>query len=121
MGRKRALATLLVLIAIMAPLSLTLMYVHDNPTGITPISSINTGITPIGSDVTVKGVILEIVVILNGRNMQNVRMSDGSGSIELYWTETRLHVNWTIIVRGTAYSNLSLDPVSSVELVLLFP
>ena len=118
---RKALATLLVLVAIMAPLSLILIYVHDNPAGMTPISSINTGITPISSNVTLKGVISEIAVILNGPNMQYVRVSDGSGSIEFFWHETRLQVNWTILVRGTVDTNETLRPVSNVELVLLFP
>ena len=118
---RKALATLLVLVAIMAPLSLILIYVHDNPAGMTPISSINTGVTPIGSNVTLKGRILEICVLLMGPNDQTVRLSDGSGSVRFFWTDTRLQVNWTILVRGTVDTNETLRPVSNVELVLLFP
>jgi DNA/RNA endonuclease YhcR with UshA esterase domain len=121
MKRRKAVATLLVLIAIATPLSLAFTYLHDNPAGMTPISSINAGITPIGTNVTLKGEIKEIVFLLMGLNDQSVRMSDGSGNISFFWTETRLQVNWIILVKGTIYANHSLHPVSSVEIVSLFP
>ncbi len=121
MRLRRVLATLLVLIAIVTPVTLALIYVHDSPAGMTPISSINTGVTSIGSNVTLKGKIIQISMFYVGLNDQFVNLSDGSGSIVFFWTETRLQVNWTVLVRGTVDTNEALHPVSDVELVLLFP
>jgi len=121
MRRKKTLATLLALIVIDASITLVLIYVHDNPAGITPISSINTGNTPIGYNVTLKGEIIDFLatpLILSG---QNVLMSDGSGNISFFSTETQLQINWTVIVKGTVHTNDSLLLVSGVNLVLLFP
>jgi hypothetical protein len=118
--RRKALATLVVLVVILASLSLALIYVHDNPVGLTPISSINTEVTPIGSNVTIKGEITSIIFLMMGPNDQVVSISDGSGSVEFFWTKTRLDVGWIILVRGTVYWNYSIHPVSSVDQVLLF-
>ena len=121
MMRNKALAMLLALIVIAASITLVLTYVHDNPAGITPISSINTGNTPTGSNVTLKGRIIEFLatpLILSG---QNVLMSDGSGNISFFSTGALLQINWTILVRGTVHTNYSLYPVSGVEIVLMFP
>lgn len=121
MRRNKVLATLLVLIVIAASITLAMICVHDNPAGITPISSINTGNTPIGSNVTVKGEMVDFLatpLILSG---QNVLMSDGSGNISFFSTENQLQINWAIIVKGTVHTNDSLRLVSGVALVLLFP
>jgi hypothetical protein len=121
MRRNKVLATLLTLIVVAASVTLAAIYVHDNPAGITPISSINTGNTPIGSNVTLKGRIIDFLatpLILSG---QNVLMSDGSGNISFISTETQLQINWTIIVGGTILARNLLYLVSDVELVLLFP
>ena len=44
MERRKALAILLMVVVIAVPLSLGLIYIHDNPGDVTPISSINSGI-----------------------------------------------------------------------------
>jgi hypothetical protein len=71
--------------------------------------------------VTLKARIAYIVIFFIGINDQSVTISDGSGFIEFFWTKTRLQINWTILVSGTVHTNYSLYPVSSVEVVLLFP
>jgi hypothetical protein len=48
MRMNKALATMLALVVVVASVTLALIYVHDSPAGITPISSINRGNTPIG-------------------------------------------------------------------------
>ena len=118
---RKTLATLTMLVVIVASLSLALIYVHDNPAGLIPISSINTGVTPIGSNVTLKGEIINIIIFFIGPNDQSVLLSDGSGNITFFWTKTRLEVGWTVIVKGTVHQNDSIRPISSVEPVLLFP
>jgi hypothetical protein len=85
------------------------------------MSSINSGITPIGSNVTVKGTINSILLFFMGPHDQSVQISDGSGNLTFYWTRTRLAVGWIILVCGTVGRNNNLHPVSSIERVLLFP
>ncbi|MHA1863872.1 MAG: hypothetical protein ACTSWA_08890 [Candidatus Thorarchaeota archaeon] len=121
MRRRKAQATILMSIVIVVSFSLALIFAHDNPAELTPISSINAGITPLGSNVTIKGNITSIMMYHVGLNDQVVSLSDGSGSLRFYWSKTHLEVGWIVIVKGTVHRNNSLRPVSSVELVLLFP
>ena len=121
MRRNDWLALLTVSIILVASFSFVLTYIHDNPIELTPISTINSGITPIGSNVTIKGEITEIVVLAIAPNFQSVSVSDGTGSLTFFWTRTILDVGWTVIVRGTVNRTDSLSPISSVESVLLFP
>ena len=121
MRRNKALAILIISTTLVASLSLALIYTHDNPVGLTPISSINSGTTPIGSNVTIKGEIASIVVLHIGLNFQFVSISDGTGNLTIFWTEMKLDIGWNIIIQGTVHRNNSLKPVSNVELVLLFP
>ena len=119
MERRKALAILLMVVVIAVPLSLGLIYIHDNPGDVTPIYSINSGITNIGANVTVKGNITGITVYMDPYGL-DVWISDGTGILEFFWTQTRLDVGWTVIVKGTVSNNYTLLPTSSVELVLLF-
>ncbi len=119
MKRRKVLAIILMSIVIIVPLSL--IYAHDNPAELTSISSINAGSTPIGSNVTIKGTITSIIISGMDLNNQYVSLSDGSGSLGFSWSKTHLEVGWIVIVKGTVHRNNSLRPVSSVELVLLFP
>jgi len=121
MRRRKALATLIVLVAIIASMSVAFIYVHDNPVRVTPISSINAGITPVGTNVTLKGEFKEELASPLMGICQHILMSDGSGNISFYCYETRLQIGWTLIVRGTVQTNKTLYLVSSVEQVLLFP
>ena len=121
MRQRKVLATILISIVILVSFSLALIYTHDNPAELIPISSINAGITPLGSNVTIKGNITSIMMLWVGLNDLFVSLSDGSGSLRFYWSKAHLEVGWIILVKGTVYCNNSLRPVSSVERVLLFP
>lgn len=120
MKRSKVVVLLLAFMAIIAPITLTLIYTHDNLSGAIPISSIKSALTPIGTNVTLKGKIIDILVLSLSANDQVVSISDGSGFIGFFWTKTLLQINWTILVGGTVDTNHTLRPVSEVELVLLF-
>lgn len=117
MRRNDPLALLTVSVILVASLGFVFAYVHDNPIGLTPISSINSEIIPLGSNVTVKGEITQIVVLAVAPNFQDVLVSDGTGSLRFFWTRTILDVGWNVIVQGTVDHNTSLRPVTNVELV----
>ena len=121
MMKRKTLAISMVLVVLVASLSLTLIYAHDNPANLTPILSINTGNTSIGSNVTIKGNITSIIMLFIGFNDQVVTINDGSGNLEFFWTRTKLDIGWSIIVKGTVSQTDVLYPVSSVEPVILFP
>jgi hypothetical protein len=103
MRRRKALAVVVVVITIAA-----LIYLHDYPFGITPMSAMGT--TPIGTNVTVRGEITDILNLFVGLNDQFVTVSDGSDYVKFYWHRTRLEVGWIVIVRGTVRGYLSLHP-----------
>ncbi len=108
------------LMLITIPLSLGLIYIHDNPTNVTPISSVNSGMAQIGAIVTVKGNITAITVYMDPNGL-DVWISDGTGILEFFLTDSRFHIGMIVIVKGTVYTNYTLHPTSSVELVILFP
>ena len=120
MRRNDPLALLTVSIILVASFSFVLTYIHDNPIGLTQISSINSGATPIGSNVTIKGQITHIMVLWMFPNDQLISLTDGTGNLTFDWTRSTLDVGWNIIVQGTVHHNTRLYPVSNVELVLLF-
>lgn len=99
---------------------LLFVYVHDNPAGLVHISAINSGRVPIGANVTVKGEIVDILMLFMGTNDQYVKLSDGTGNLTFYWTRTRLDIGWVIIMSGTVYRTHNLRWVTSVERVALF-
>ncbi|MFW9911147.1 MAG: OB-fold nucleic acid binding domain-containing protein [Candidatus Thorarchaeota archaeon] len=119
MRRRKELAAMVVVITITATLSLTFIYFHDYPYGATPMSAMGT--TPIGTNVTVRGEITDILSLHMGLNDQFVTVSDGSDHVKFYWHQTRLEVGWIVVVRGTVSGYLHLHPVESVDRVWLFP
>jgi len=118
---RKILAILLILMLITFPLSIGLIYIHDNPANVTPISSINSGMTQIGTNVTVKGNITSGYGYLMGTYIQVATLTDESGNLTFSWADSLLEIGWIVIVKGTVYTNYSLHPTSSVELVILFP
>lgn len=121
MKYRKILAILLTVMLSTVLLTLGVIYLHDNPANVTLISSINSEMTHVGANVTVKGNITSISTTLMGSHDQFVWLSDKTGSLNFFWTETWLSIGWIVIVKGTVKNNHSLLPASSVELVLLFP
>lgn len=120
MERKKVLAIPITVMVIAVTLCLGLIYIHDNPSGLIPISSINTGTTEIGAKVIVKGNITAITVYTMNPNDLDVWISDGTGILEFFSTDSRFYIGMTVIVKGTVYTNYTLLPTSSVEIVILF-
>jgi hypothetical protein len=108
------------LIILIIPLSLGLIYAHDNPTSITSLESINSGAARVGTNVTVKGTITEILLLFMGPYDQLVHLSSPDGNITFFWTQFRLEVGSSVIVRGTVYEGNEIHPVFSVQRVILF-
>jgi hypothetical protein len=108
------------LIILIIPLSLGLIYAHDNPTGITSLEIINSGAARVGTNVTAKGTITEILLLAMGPYDQLVHLSSPDGNITFFWTQPRLEVGWSVIVRGTVYQWYEIHPVFSVQRVILF-
>jgi DNA/RNA endonuclease YhcR with UshA esterase domain len=120
--RRRKAHTILIAIITIASLSVTLIYVHDNPSGLTPIGDINSGDIPAGTVVVVKGEVKWILQSFSGFDTQQVCLSDGTGELTFYWSRFQFDESWhIIIVRGKVLSNERLHVVTSVELVVLFP
>ncbi|MHA2003004.1 MAG: hypothetical protein ACW975_11205 [Candidatus Thorarchaeota archaeon] len=115
--RRRKTLTVVVVVGVI--ILTAFIYLHDYPFGVTPMSDMGT--TPIGTNVTVRGEITNILNLFAGLNDQFVTVSEGSDYVKFYWHRTRLEVGWIVIVRGTVRGYLSLHPVASVERVWLFP
>ncbi len=101
-------------------LSIISIYIHDNPERLTSIDNINQGLIPVGTNVTVKGVIIEIRYYFLGSNDQIVTITNGECNLTFFWLDSPLDLGWKIIVSGTVDSTTSLRSVSIVERVLLF-
>ena len=103
---------------------LAAVYYHDNPGKITSIEDINRNLIPVGTNVTVKGEILEILHLWMG--FIRITITDGCGNLTFGGPTfdgilTHFDSSWKhIIVSGTVSSNSSLDSVSSIERVILF-
>jgi len=117
MTRRRATALAVIVVTVTACLG---TYIHDNPLGITPIADINAGMFGYGENVTIKGVIVEILLLTMGPHDQWVTVSDGYGNISLYWYDSRLEVGWVIIARGSVLSIHELFGTQWLERVWLF-
>ena len=116
---RRRLAAILT-VAVVVSTSLAVAFLHDNPTGLTPIADINTGAVALGENVTVRCRILSILCLFMGPYDQMLTLTDGPGNLSAYWSESRLEVGWVIIIRGTVDSNRSLAHLEWLERVWLF-
>jgi DNA/RNA endonuclease YhcR with UshA esterase domain len=83
------------------------------------MDDINQGTVSAGTNVTVKGNIIQIRYYYLGSNDQLVTISDGTGDLTFIWENTFLDIGWTIIVKGRVNSNISIYAYS-VEKVWLF-
>jgi hypothetical protein len=120
--RKPPTVVVAIIIIVVASLSVTLVYVHDNPSGLTPIGDINSGEIPVGTVVVVKGEIKWILQTFSGFDTQQVCLSDGTGELTFYWSRFQLDESWSIIVvSGKVLSNEAPHVVISVERVILYP
>ena len=117
MSRKRLSALVIVVIAVTATVG---TYVHDNPSGITPIADINSGKVTIGENVTIRGRILSIFMFFMGPYDQFLTVGDRQNNITFAWFHSRVYVGWVIIAAGTVTSNHSLSHAQWVEHVWLF-
>ena len=116
---RRKLGALLA-VAVVTSTFLAVAFVHDNPTGLTPIADINSGAVAPGENVTVKCRIMSIVMLFVGLQDQLLSLTDGQCNLSAYWSETRVEVGWVIIIRGAVYSNESLVHLEWLERVWLF-
>lgn len=117
MSRRRLMALVIVVIALTASVG---TYIHDNPSGITPISDINTGKVAVGENVTIKAKILQIIIYWDGWDFGEFLVTDGSGHISLSWRWSSFHIGQMIVARGTVGSSFYLQPTEWVEHVWLF-
>lgn len=108
MRRRKSYGIMGVILVIIASLSLVLTYLRDCPFEVTPMSAINAGMTPLGTNVTVKGEITGGIEYLVLPNFYELVVSDRNGELTIASVGVYLEVGWTIIVRGTVYSNTSL-------------
>ena len=115
--RKLVLSTLLILVVV--TVSTCVIAWHDGYGQLTQISDINEGIIPVGTAVTVKGNVTQVLILLID-NTQWVFISDGSGSLNFAWRGTAPPVHSIVVVRGTVYTNSYLKNVTFCDVVWLF-
>ena len=115
--RKLVLSTLLILVVV--TISTYVVAWHDGYGQLTKISDINEGIIPVGTAVTVKGNVTQVLIELVG-NTQFVFISDGSGSLDFEWGDSAPSEHSVIVVRGTVSSESSLRDVTFCDGVWLF-
>ena len=115
--RKLVLSTLLILVVVTG--STCVVAWHDGYGQLTKISDINEGIIPVGTAVTVKGNVTQVLIELVG-NTQFVFISDGSGSLDFEWGDSAPSEHSVIVVRGTVSSESSLRNVTFCDVVWLF-
>ncbi len=119
-GKTKMQTMLVIGFIIIAPLLLGMVYIHDNPPGITLIANINSGEALIGTNITVKGNITEIFMLYAGPFDQTITLTDGQSTLKFYWSKSQVGLGWIIVVSGTINSNNSLNRVTSVERVWIF-
>ena len=107
--RKLVLSTLLILVIV--TVSTCIVAWHDGYGQLTKISDINEGIIPIGTVVTVKGNVTQVLILLID-NTQWVFISDGSGTLDFAWKDTAPSEHSVVVVRGTVSSESSLRNVT---------
>jgi DNA/RNA endonuclease YhcR with UshA esterase domain len=115
----RLIAPILLISLLAISISIISVYTHDNPEKTAPMDDINQGTVSAGTNVTVKGNIIQIRYYYLGSNDQLVTISDGTGDLTFIWENTFLDIGWTIIVKGRVNSNISIYAYS-VEKVWLF-
>ncbi len=118
--RRKQILVVLTMSIVVISMSLTTIYLHDNPTEFTPIEDINHNLIPIGTNVTVKGKIIHVIYLW--MTIQSITITDGNGNLTfgLIPSQPSLSTSLSIIVSGTVGSNTSLHSVSYVDRVLLF-
>ena len=117
LNSKAVAAAIIIVIAVIATVG---VYFHDNPSGVTSIADINDGKVAVGENVTIKGRILLVFVLLMGPNEQFPTIGDGQHNITFAWFNSYVHVGWVIIASGTVETNRSLSHVQWLEQVWLF-
>ena len=116
-SRKLVLSTLLILVVV--TISTCVVAWHDGYGQLTKISDINEDIIPVGTVVTVKGNVTQVLMEL-GTNTQYVFISDGSGSLSFEWGNSAPSEHSVVVVRGTVSSESSLTNVTFFDVVWLF-
>ena len=115
--RKLVLPTLLILAVV--TVSTCVVAWHDGYGQLTKISDINEAIIPVGTVVTVKGNVTQVLMELGG-NTQWVFISDGSGSLHFMWNDTAPSEHSVVVVRGTVNSESGLTNVTFCDAIWLF-
>jgi len=115
---RRGLAALV--IVVIGVTATVVTYVHDNPPGTTPIVDINTGRVAVGENVTIRGTILYMIVLMMGPYDQFLTVGDRQNNVSFAWFHSRVYLGWVIIAAGTVTSNHSLSHAYWVEHVWLF-
>ncbi len=86
---------------------------HDGLIGVTPISEINAGNVPAGTQVTIKGE-------YTGKFFSALIIKSGNSGLLFSWDGSIPPVGAVIVVRGEVHDSLSLTNVVSVEIVWIF-
>ncbi len=95
---------------------------HDGLGEFTRISDINDGTIPVGTVVTVKGNITQVLGLPMLPNHLLITMRDNSGSLMFSWMGSAPSEYSIAVVRGTvSYSHDYLRNVTFFEAVWLFP
>jgi len=104
--RRKLTALVIIVVAVTAGLG---TYIHDNPSGITPIADINAGRVASWDNVTIKGRIMSVLAMLP--NLQLLTVGDSQANITLGWTDFLVEAGWVIIARGTVASRSELGHI----------
>jgi len=108
----RPVAKILLVIVLIAVVSVGVVAWHDGLIGLTSINDINDGLVAAGTAVTIKG---EVTIILG--NLLTV--NDGANFVGFVWNGPA-QLNSIVVVRGIVSSIITLQNVTSVDIVWIF-
>ncbi|TFG30879.1 hypothetical protein EU528_07645 [Candidatus Thorarchaeota archaeon] len=108
----KPIAKILLVVVVIAVVAIGVVAWHDGLIGLTSINDINDGLVSIGTAVAIKGEV-------TGRLGNWITVNDGLNFVAFEWTGASA-LNTIVVVRGVVSSIISLDNVTSLDIVWIF-
>jgi len=108
----KPIAKILLVVVVIAIVTVGVVAWHDGLIGLTSIKDINDGLVPIGTSVAIKG---EVTF----RLFNSVTVSVGFNLVTFVWEGTST-LHSIVVVRGVVSSFVTLEDVTSVDIVWMF-